>query len=514
MSWPSWNDKESWVKIGLVLVVLIGALLRGQDLGKESLWMDEAFQVQHATKENLAELWSSIAVTEAAPPGSYVLWHYWLKLVGTSEIVIRLPSVVFGLLSIVVLFLAARLFLPAPIALLSSLLLATSLQQVLFSQEARLYSLFTFLSLGATYFFLRIFLSIRKQQQPPTNHYFWYLLFMSAAIYTNYLTVFLVVIQTITILWEAPTRKAFLKAWGVLLLLLLLLALPLLPLLTRQFASLNAGLTAILVEKKLPALLAQLGLFFYTLPLLVLASLFFFSFILRDKINKMMHLTWKWKSSDLIFLGGLVAWTAGYVYAALFPVTIFSLPLTTYPLTHSYFLVRHALFLAPLIYVYFAGRIGKISSSKLRLLAVVILLLGNTVALATYYENPTKAEWREATQFIQASSAPASATPPLLLLDKGGPANSFLINYYYPGNFSLLKLTWTKNFRQRQQINESLLYQELDQAPDFWLVLSKNQPTGDYYRQLLDRRYERDLSKEFYQISADHYRKREGKVNG
>src|SRR3989338_7584694 len=88
----------------LFLIVVLGFGLRWYDLGNESLWNDEAFSVHHALVGSVSEVVKNVTMTEGAPPGYYILLHYWITLFGTSEVAVRLLSVLLGVFSIVVLF--------------------------------------------------------------------------------------------------------------------------------------------------------------------------------------------------------------------------------------------------------------------------------------------------------------------------------------------------------------------------------------------------------------------------
>src|SRR5205823_8653991 len=80
------------------------------------------------------------------PPLYYAVVHFFLTL-GTSEIVLRLPSVLFGTASLALMFIVVTPLLGNRVALVSAGLLAISPFHVWYSQEARPYSLFLFLSL-------------------------------------------------------------------------------------------------------------------------------------------------------------------------------------------------------------------------------------------------------------------------------------------------------------------------------------------------------------------------------
>ncbi|MGB5493634.1 MAG: glycosyltransferase family 39 protein, partial [Sedimenticolaceae bacterium] len=132
------GPKVQWS--ALALIVVAGAIVRLWGLGDASLWLDEAASVQFAGLP-----WSTLWLTgyDNAPP----LYYSVLKVVlfiSDSEFAVRLPSLVFGVLTIPVVYWAGRLVAGPQGALAAALVFALSAAQVEYSQEARAYSLLVF----------------------------------------------------------------------------------------------------------------------------------------------------------------------------------------------------------------------------------------------------------------------------------------------------------------------------------------------------------------------------------
>ena len=127
--------KFQWLAFALVIVA--GAVVRFWGLGEASLWLDEAASVQFAGLP-----WSTLWLTgyDNAPPLYYSVLKVVLS-VSDSEFAVRLPSVVFGVLTIAVVYWAGLLVAGAWGALAAALVFALSAAQVEYSQEARAYSL-------------------------------------------------------------------------------------------------------------------------------------------------------------------------------------------------------------------------------------------------------------------------------------------------------------------------------------------------------------------------------------
>ena len=144
----------------LGLIVVVAAIVRLHGLGEASLWLDEAASVKFAGLP-----WSTLWLSgyDNAPPVYYSL----LKLVllfGDSELAVRLPSMVFGVLTIPVVYRTGQLVAGSRAGLGASLFFALSATQVEYSQEARAYSLLVF-ALAVALLGLLLFLRKAPLQQ-------------------------------------------------------------------------------------------------------------------------------------------------------------------------------------------------------------------------------------------------------------------------------------------------------------------------------------------------------------
>lgn len=144
----------------IALAILAGAALRIQGIATESLWFDEAAQVEWNKKPFLIFLGERF--DQADPPlNEIVMWIYnnILRAAGPAlashEAAIRAPVVVFGLCTIPILGLAAFEAFGAFAGVLAAWLFATLPYAVRYGQEARMYSLTILLSSIALYYLVR-----------------------------------------------------------------------------------------------------------------------------------------------------------------------------------------------------------------------------------------------------------------------------------------------------------------------------------------------------------------------
>lgn len=229
---------------GLVLLVLVTLLalgLRLYRLDGQSLWYDEAFSV-YLARMDLAEITARTAA-DIQPPLYYYLLHGWIQLFGDSELSVRSLSVLFGVLTVPLIYALARnLFRWRQAGLLAALLLAVSPLHLWYSQEARMYTLLTFLGVLSGCLLLLAMRAPTRGQR--IGWWLAYVLASIAAVYTHYFAFFLLAFQAVYLLiawWAAGFRPRHIVlgglAAGVSILLAYLPWLP--PLLTRYAADVS-----------------------------------------------------------------------------------------------------------------------------------------------------------------------------------------------------------------------------------------------------------------------------------
>ncbi len=137
----------------LLLITLLGAVLRFYQLGTDSLWGDEIWTAVHADPENDLPriLTSSLEMRVKPPPLYFLITHFFLVFLGESDLIVRLPAAIFGVLGIIATYAVGKLFFGPKVGLIAALLLAISPFHIRYSQEARYYALITLLSLLSLY---------------------------------------------------------------------------------------------------------------------------------------------------------------------------------------------------------------------------------------------------------------------------------------------------------------------------------------------------------------------------
>lgn len=189
------------VAVVLLLITLLALGLRLYRLDSQSLWYDEGFSV-YLARMDLDEITTRTSA-DIQPPLYYYFLHGWIKLFGDIEWTLRSLSVLFGLFTVPLIYAVAwRLFRSRLAGLLAALLVAVSPLHLWYAQEARMYTLLTFLCLLSSYFLL-LLLDAKKWAIPIL--WIAYTLTNIAALYTHYFAAFILLSQALYlfVVWVA-----------------------------------------------------------------------------------------------------------------------------------------------------------------------------------------------------------------------------------------------------------------------------------------------------------------------
>ncbi|NPE27429.1 hypothetical protein HNV12_05495 [Methanococcoides sp. SA1] len=169
----------------LILISLLGIYLRIHALGSESLWLDEASSYVMVNKNSLSEVWNS-AIADRHPPLHFLILHF-VSLISNSEFMLRLPSAIFGIMTIPLIYLTGEKVFGKREGLISALILTISVVHLFYSQEARMYSQMIFFSLASFYFIY----AASKENRP----WQWagFALSSALAFYSFYYTIFVLI---------------------------------------------------------------------------------------------------------------------------------------------------------------------------------------------------------------------------------------------------------------------------------------------------------------------------------
>jgi len=162
----------------------------------QPLWRDEAFSVL-MSEPPLSQI-IKLTTTDFNPPLYYFILHFWMKIFGEGEIVIRMLSFIFHLLLVFVCYKFAKAL---KFSKLNTyyLILITFLNPLLiyFAFEARMYSLLALLATTSMYFF-------------HTKNWVPYILFSALGLWTQPFMAFIILSQFIYLLLTKKLSRPYL----------------------------------------------------------------------------------------------------------------------------------------------------------------------------------------------------------------------------------------------------------------------------------------------------------------
>jgi uncharacterized membrane protein len=200
----------------LILCVLVAFALRFYTFDRKSLWLDEIYTIEDSRDDLKSQIsFYKDNPTYLHPPLFFILTHQFYPF-SKPERDLRIIPLVFGILSIPMIYLLAKQFSPS-VALPCALSLAFMTYHISLSQDGRSYSLLMFLGMVALYFLMRHLITSKRK----------YLLlvafFYSLLFYTSYSSIPFIVFSQI--LWfyrpseeaKRPTLFSFLTLNGLIL---------------------------------------------------------------------------------------------------------------------------------------------------------------------------------------------------------------------------------------------------------------------------------------------------------
>jgi len=180
-------------------ILILALILRLINLN-QSLWLDEALQFKSIYYFSFKDLLTVYMPKDFNPPLSYIINFSFSKIFGYSEIALRLPSVIFAILTVWLVYKISKLLFHATrsaswrtqlVTISASLLLTTSGLHIYYSQEARMYSLVTLAVTGSIW-------ALIKYLKTKTN-LIYYFIFTLTLLYSHYLAWFILPAQLILV---------------------------------------------------------------------------------------------------------------------------------------------------------------------------------------------------------------------------------------------------------------------------------------------------------------------------
>ncbi len=180
---------------GLAILLLVAAGLRLYGLDRESLWLDEACSWHTATHPTLHAVAYEDVGWHMHPPGYFVFLHYWIAVFGDSEMSLRMPSAIVGVVSVFLMYLLGCRWYGPREGMLSAALTACLLYPVWYSQEARPYGILLLLTLCSTLPWMTLVESASARAKLPARSIIAYTLAATLTCYWHYFGLMFVALQ-------------------------------------------------------------------------------------------------------------------------------------------------------------------------------------------------------------------------------------------------------------------------------------------------------------------------------
>ncbi len=149
------NKKKMCIRLLLIILIILGGVLRLYDLSSRPFLTDEGISTMVA-----------IDIYETGyppiPPGGGEYWRsvfptstmaIFFQFFGVSVFVARLPSVIIGTMSIILIYFFGKALVNWKVGLIAAFLLSINVLAIDLSREARMYAFFQFFYLLSLYFF-------------------------------------------------------------------------------------------------------------------------------------------------------------------------------------------------------------------------------------------------------------------------------------------------------------------------------------------------------------------------
>jgi uncharacterized membrane protein len=375
--------------MAIIFILILGLVLRLVNLN-QSLWLDEIVQAI-TSKGTFLNLFSELRGDFHPPLYHFLMWS-WAHLFGNSGMVMRLPSVFFGVVTVWLVYKIAQLikggkFFP----LTAALLMATAPFHIYYSQEGRMYAFAAMTTTLSFYYFLRM-VREEKSNKPAYifttalmlyGDYYGLLGFLAqiiiallvlrkkiAKLIPSFLIAaafFLPCLPLLYLQLKTGSQATFsLPEWGTLVNLSIFKALPL------TFVKFTIGRITIF-DKKIYALV--MGILF-----LIYGFFLAKGFRLKKKwqITKPLTVILLWLAIPVIF-----AWGVSVILPNYQPFRL--------------------LFVLPAFYLLLAWGVNSFSSVWAFRLGTIFILLVNLISLGVYYQNPYfhREDWRGAVGYIE-----------------------------------------------------------------------------------------------------------------
>ena len=189
----------------LTLLCLGGGFLRFYNFWNSPMWVDEYGSWWIVLAPTWSEVTERALKTQGQSPFYYVLVKFFTNFLGEGPFQLRLPSVIFGIASLALVYpIAMRTFQHRQVALTAVVVFSLSERLIWYSQNARPYALALLLTMLSFLFFHS------TAHAKSISHKIGYVLATSLLIYAHFVFCFIAIIQVIYLIFTKGWREKLL----------------------------------------------------------------------------------------------------------------------------------------------------------------------------------------------------------------------------------------------------------------------------------------------------------------
>ena len=485
-------SRNKLILLLITLITLAGLSLRFHALGAMDIWTDEALTLYFSSMSAIDVLNLPTAIGEFNPPLFYLLEHYILQF-GNSEFILRFIPALAGTITIPVVYLVGRELFDDEVGLVAALIFAFSGIHLMYSQEARAYTLAVLVTLVALYFAIKAYKSDKG-----SKYFILFGIISGLALWVHFYT-FIFTGIIFLFLWcaffyiEGYNHFEKLQKTVIGAIYFVLIASPMLLviwnlLITRTTSNIHFGDSGILITvvngtMMLLGLHPVTTLTFIILFIVAISSLIWFGYYSPNDITSAIRLL-----PLLLFAGSIVASGVLSLWMPMMP--------------------RYYLFVLPVICILIATITYPLKMiPKWRNILTVILclvIIGSSLPSITAYYDSTKEDWSGIAGDVRTYTHAGDTVicvPEYL---------NFTIGYYYDPEQDGVNLYKTRNVSDIQQITQ----QTSQNGKQTYIVVSHlinvEDPTGKTFQWIYDHTDHlsaRETNIYLYRINGTYHRK-------
>ncbi|MBA3971406.1 MAG: glycosyltransferase family 39 protein, partial [Bacteroidetes bacterium] len=197
--------KASSDQIFLLILIAIAATIRFWNITEMQFLHDELSALLRAQANSFGELIQKATTTDVHPVGIPIFIHYWTKLFGQSEIAVRFPFIICGLISIYYSYKIAEKWFNPTVALFTVVCLATLQCPTMYGQLARPYATGMLFSVIMVWCWTQFFFN----EVTKKKHMVGFVIFASLCAYDHYFCLLFAAIVGATGLFFINKQNAF-----------------------------------------------------------------------------------------------------------------------------------------------------------------------------------------------------------------------------------------------------------------------------------------------------------------